>query len=68
MDQVNFNYSMKNIPIPSKQDFLTQLISSSEKIVKNLKWKIHFFLNPSEPRHKKRNLWIQFNLSCPIRA
>ena len=66
MDQVNFNYSMKNIPIPSKQDFLTQLISRPEKIVKNLKWKVHFFFNPSEPRHKKETFGFNSTFLAPF--
>ena len=36
MEQVRFDYSMKNIPIPSEQEFIIELISSVEKFIKNL--------------------------------
>jgi hypothetical protein len=44
---------MKNIPIPSKQEFHIQLISSVEKFMKNLSWRAFHFLNPSVPNHKE---------------
>ena len=54
---------MKNIPIPTKQNFLTQLIRSSGKIVDNMRWKAFFFLNPSEQREKKET--FGFNATKP---
>ena len=36
MEQVNFNYSMKNIPISTEKDYLIELIYSVEKFVFNL--------------------------------
>ena len=33
MDQVKFQYSMKNISIPSQRDFIIELISSVENFV-----------------------------------
>ena len=53
MEQVKFNYSMKNIPIPPKNDFMIQMIQSVEKFVKNLRWRTFFFLNPADPINKK---------------
>ena len=66
MEQVNFNYSMKNIPIPTKQDFLTQLISSSEKVVKNFKWKAYWFFNPTEPRNTKETFGFNSTKPAPF--
>ena len=34
---------MKNIPIPSKQQYLKQLISKIESFVRRLRWKAFFF-------------------------
>ena len=48
MEQVNFNYSMKNIPISSEKDYLIELIYSVEKFVFNLDKQVNFFLNPIE--------------------
>ena len=46
--KINFNYSMKNIPIPSRDEYLMQLIYSTEKFVRNLRWKCFFFLHPEK--------------------
>ena len=48
MEQVNFGTSLKNIPIPSKQDYLFELIHSVGVFVANLRWRVFFFLNPVE--------------------
>ena len=53
MEQVNFDYSMKNIGLPSQKEFLKQLIHSVEIFVRNLRWRSFFFLNPSEKPEKE---------------
>ena len=49
----DFNYSMKNIPIPSKKEYLLQLIHSVEKFIRNLRWRALYFLNPTEKPEKE---------------
>ena len=51
--KINFNYSMKNISIPSKDEYLMQIIYSTEKFVRNLRWKAFFFLNPEKRGRQK---------------
>ena len=41
-------YSMKNIPIPSKSEYMKKLIAQMEKVVKNMRWKALFFLKEDE--------------------
>ena len=53
MEQVNFNYSLKNIPIPSNKDYLLELINSVGIFVSNLRWRSFFFLNPTELNEKE---------------
>ena len=50
MEQVKFEYLMKNIPIPPKQEYLIELIRSVEIFVKNIRWRAFFFLNPSQTK------------------
>ena len=38
-----FNYSMKNIPIPSKNAYLKRLIEKVENVIKRMRWKAFFF-------------------------
>ena len=63
MDQVNFGYSTKNIPIPSEKDFTIELIKSVEKFVKNLKWRAFHYLNPVNNRQRKET--YGFNTTSP---
>ena len=53
MDQVNFDGSLKNIPIPSKQEYLTKLINSVFVFISALRWKTFHFLNPSISKSKE---------------
>ena len=63
MEQVKFEYSMKNIPIPPKQEYLTELIRSVEIFVKNIRWRAFFFLNPSQTKSDKET--FHFNSTKP---
>ena len=46
-------YSMKNIPIPKKSEYMKKLIGQMEKIVKNMRWKALFFLKEDNEKYKK---------------
>ena len=52
-EQVNFQYSMKNIPIPPKQEYMLELIHSVREFIIKIKWRSHFFLNPQETPAQK---------------
>ena len=39
----NFNYSLKNIPIPSEDTYLKRLTSATESFIRRLRWKAYFF-------------------------
>ena len=45
MEQTRFKYSMKNIPIPSRNSYLKKLIEKTESIIKPTRWKAFFFEN-----------------------
>ena len=53
MEQVNFGYSMKNIGIPGKQEYILRLTHSVNKFCNNLRWRVYFFLFPNEAPAKK---------------
>ena len=38
MEEFNLNYSDKNIPIPSQQDYEIHLTSKTEKFIKRIRW------------------------------
>ena len=45
MDQVQFDYSTKNIPIPPRNSYLKRLIEKAESAIKrnSIRWKAFFF-------------------------
>ena len=43
MNKKTFNYSLKNIPIPSKKSYLLKLIEKVELVIKRMRWKAVFF-------------------------
>jgi hypothetical protein len=47
MKNVNFDYSMKNIPIPSNREYTKRLIEKTEDFTKRLRCRAYFFLNPT---------------------
>ena len=44
MDNFDMNYSGKNIPLPSKREYLKRLLEMTESFIKRLRWKALFFL------------------------
>ena len=53
MEKFNMNYSDKNIPIPSRQDYKIHLISKTEKFIKRIRWKALEFLGKLESTEKE---------------
>ena len=63
MDHHNFGYSMKNIPIPSEQEFKLELLNSIHTFDTRMRWRAHFFLNPNP--NKSRQEKFGLNTSNP---
>ena len=53
MEKFNMNYSDKNIPIPSRQDYKIHSISKTEKFIKRIRWKALEFLGKLESTEKE---------------
>ena len=51
--KVQFNYSMKNIPIPPRDEYILQLTHSVEKFVRNLRWRVKCSQKPSTEQTEK---------------
>ena len=47
MESKNLGYSVKNIPLSSKDVYLKTLIHKTEHFVRRLRWKVFHFLNKS---------------------
>ena len=43
MERVNFSYSLKNIPIPSRTVYLKNMIFKLESFTRGIRWKAFFY-------------------------
>ena len=63
--QADLQYSLKNIPIPSKDSFLKCLLSKTESFVQRLRWKSYFFLNPDQKKPTLNTFGFKTEKSAP---
>lgn len=63
MDQMNLGYSTKNIPLPSRKNYLQRLIERTEKFTRAIRWRAFFFLNPNASKDTKET--FGFNTTKP---
>ena len=48
------DYSMKNIPIPSRFEYYKNLVHKIENFNRRIRWKAFFILNPSDKTNKEK--------------
>ena len=48
MLKANFDYSLKNIPIPPRNSYLKTLIARTDDFIQRLRWKVFFFLKNND--------------------
>ena len=53
MEKVNLEYSLKNIPIPSKRNYKLKLMEKTEMLIKRMRWKAIFFDEKDKNRPKE---------------
>ena len=52
MKKFDFDYSMKNIPIPSNRSYKLKLVDKMELVVKRMRWKAHFYFEDQKRKNK----------------
>ena len=62
MGQFRLDYSLKNIPIPSRDSYLRNLIEKAESVLKRMRWKAHFFLKGEKSQEKSQENTRNFGL------
>ena len=65
MEKFNLGYSTKNIPLPSRNDYLQRLIEKTEQFLRRMRWKAHFFLNPSTSSTTRENYGFKSTKNPP---
>ncbi|XP_044175381.1 uncharacterized protein LOC122958534 [Acropora millepora] len=53
MEKVNLGYSTKNIPLPSRSEYVKNFIEKTEHFLRRMRWKAYHFLNPTESTTKE---------------
>ena len=66
MESVNLGHSTKDIPMPSRKLYSTMMINSYEKFIQNLRWKVLFFLKPSNKSSKNNHGFKSTKIPPPI--
>lgn len=65
MEKFNISYSTKNIPLPSRKDYLQRLIEKTEQFLRRMRWKAHFFLNPDTTSSTKETYGFKSTKNPP---
>ena len=52
MEKINLGYSTKNIPLPSKSEYMKRFIEKTENFLRRMRWKAYHFLNEQETSAK----------------
>ena len=55
MEKVQFNYSTRNIPLPSKHNYLLSMIDKAESLIVRMRWKVKCFENEMDESVKNFN-------------
>ena len=58
MEKFNLDYSDKNIPIPSWEDYKIDLLSKSQKFIKKITWKALQCLGKPDQNQQKKKIWF----------
>ena len=66
MEVVNLKHSTKDVPMPNRKLYSTMMINSLEKFTQNLRWKVLFFLKPSNKSSKNNYGFKSTKIPPPI--
>ena len=55
MEKISYDYSLKNIPIPSKTSYNLKLIEKIDSVIKRMRWREYFFLNEGKCESNNKN-------------
>ena len=69
MEKLQFDYSYKNISIPSERNCKLQLMEKIELVIKRMRWKAHFYNEEKDVKENKTLTIIEAyglkSLNCP---
>lgn len=65
MERLNLNCSTKNIPIPKSKDYLKRFVEMTEKLIRRMRWRAFFFLNPDAKQEQNETYGFNSKKSPP---
>ena len=65
MEKFNIDHSLKDIPVPSRNNYLLKLLKSVEDLIGRMRWKAHFFLNGSNQQKTRKENYGFRTLKTP---
>ena len=65
MEKFAFNRSMKDIPIPSEDQYRKQLLYQTERFIQRIRWIAYFFLNPDNTPADKETFEFKTTKTAP---
>lgn len=66
MEKLSFGYSTKNIPVGPRSEYLIRLIGGTEHLVKRMRWRAFFFLNPNKNTTAKETYGFKTSKPAPM--
>ena len=66
MDIFDFDESLKNIPIPNREQYIKAFISKVNDFIERLRWTVWFFLNPKTKEDNFENYKFKTAKSAPL--
>jgi len=64
MEHTRIEYSLKNIPVPSKSEYMLLLTEKIESLLKRMRWKAHFFNTGGNNNNPTNNFKLK-SRKCP---
>ena len=68
MEKVNFNYSIKNIPIPDERTYKIILVEKIEAVLKRMRWKALFFNRKDDDNKTEIQTYGLKSDNCPAQV
>ena len=65
MDHLNFNYSMKNVPLPSEDEYKIEFLNSIHNFDTRMRWRAYWYLNPQLPKPNKETFDLKTSIPPP---
>ena len=65
MDHHNFGYSMKNVPIPSEQEYKLEFLNSIHTFDTRMRWRAFHFLKPNLNKASKETFGLNTTKAPP---